>query len=258
MAPVIVGESVQLDLTTAETVEGTPSVSVLLPDGSEVAPPVAGSGPWLATFTTSQPGRHVVTWIFDSGRTVDVLDVWPEDPRYLVSMDDAVAAVTSGGGAPASTRAQLPVFVAAATEVVESLTGPLVPQTRTAKRDGGRPAVVLPVERVTVVSVSVNGTALAEADYVVDEDAGVVHAASGWFAGGHPLGVVVEYRVGTATIPANVRLAVLELIAYLWATSRQGARAVDSDTLLTPSGFAVPRRVAELCAATHAPAPGFA
>lgn len=260
MAVTIVGEAAALSWTPTEGSGSSATLSVVLPDGTTLtpAPTVSGTSTFTATVTPSQAGRHLLTWSRGTARLVDVLDAWPAVPRYLISVDDAAAAVGQGTTLSQAKRDELQLHIAAASAVVEDITGPLVKSTRTATRDGGRPAVVLPHTGVTVSSVTVDGTALAASAYVVDSGAGVIYAASGVFASGRA-NVVVAYTTGDNVIPPQARLACREQVKFLWQVHYQGATR--DDLGYTPSGFAVPRMVEELCASVESTSPrmlGFA
>lgn len=257
----IVGEAAALSWTPTEGSGTTATLAVVLPDGSALspAPSVSGTATFTATLTPTLPGRHLLTWSRGTARLVDVLDVWPATPRLLISVDDAAVAVGQGATLTQAKRDELQLHIAAATMAVEDLTGPILSTSRTVTRDGGRNAVTLPHTGVSVSSVTVDGTALAASGYVVDSDAGIVYAGStgaGVFAWGRA-NVVVSYTVGDNVIPPQVRLACMEQVKFLWQVTRQGATR--DDLGYTPSGFAVPRMVQELCATVDATkAPGFA
>lgn len=253
---VIVGADASLSWAPGGT--GAAAVVVVRPDGTTVTPAlvVAGAvGAYTATLPTTLAGRHVLTWSRGPARFADIVDVWPADPRYIISIDDAMLAIGSG---PASQRDDVGIHVATATWIIERLAGPVISEARTHKADGGRGAVVLPVLPVQVTAVTVSGALLDPAAYTVDEDAGVVYGA---FAPGRPRNVVVTYRVGAATIPANLSLAARKLVKHLWSQERRagtpGDGAAAADTVATPFGFAVPRAVVELCSPAVT-APGFA
>lgn len=259
---VLLGEAVTLTLTTTDG-SGTPTVVVTEPDGSTTSPVVAGSGPWTATFTADQPGRHTILWTRGTALVADILDVWPTTPRFLISVDDALAALRAKlAVAQAEAREELPLYIAAATWVVENIVGTVLPASKSCRRDGGRNAVVLPHRGVDVTQVTVSGTVLAATSYVVDTDAGIVYAGSdglGCFRAGR-VNVEVAYTVGSAVIPENVRLAAREEVRFLWQIGHQGARPVGDTADVTPwaaEGFAVPRRVVELLQ-PHARSDGFA
>jgi len=169
----------------------------------------------------------------------------------LISLDEAEEAVRAGGTAPSSVLAQLPKFIAAASNLIQSpdLAGPIVYEERTTTFDGGRAAYVLPAAPATALTVTVGGTALAADYWTADAASGLVRAASGVFTAGQQ-NVVVTYSVGSADpVPDHIKLACMELVTFLWQGSRQGARR-DVDEVI-PLGFAVPNRVRELCRPEH-------
>ena len=253
MAVTTIGQAVTLSWA-APTVDPAVVLTVTQPDGTSATPTVAQASPYTAAFTPAQAGRHVIRWSQAGASLSDILDVWPVDPHYLISVDDAMGAVKSGGTAPATVREEMPLYIAAATYVIEDICGPLVRTLRTARFDGGRSAVALPAMPVSVVSVTVDGTLLSASDYVVDEAAGVVYYD---FPATARRNVSVSYMVGSTTIAPNLRLACMEQVRFLWQTTRSGTGRAAQDLGYTPSGYAVPYMVQGLCA-THTPAPGFA
>ena len=169
-----------------------------------------------------------------------------------ITVEEAVEAITSGGGVVSPTvEGQLLKYIGAATAAVEDLAGPLVADTRTATFRGGSVAYSLPVAPVSDVSVEVDG-ATVTAEHV-DLTAGVVTLAS---APSPTATVEVTYDCGYATLPDNLRLAVMEQVRFLWQSTRQGATR-DAATQYTPAGYAVPYMVVGLCD-PNPPAPGFA
>ena len=169
----------------------------------------------------------------------------------LISLDEAEEAVRAGGTAPSSVLTQLPKFIAAASNLIQSpdLAGPIVYEERTATFDGGRAAYVLPVAPATALTVTVGGTELAADYWTADAAAGLVRAASGVFTAGQQ-NVVVTYSVGSADpVPDHIKLACMDLVAHLWQTSRQAAR-LGTDSVV-PMGFAVPNRIRDLCRPEH-------
>jgi hypothetical protein len=242
---------------------GAATLAVRLPDGTTLAPAPTVTGDassYTADLPTTQPGRHQLAWTRGGLLVVDVLDVWPADPRYIISVDDALDACQLKGAAAGLARPLLPLYVAAATYVVESMTGPLLVAQRTKVADGGREAINLPAAPVQVVSVTVSGTVLASADFIADEDAGIVYAAGARFSSGRA-NVVVVYTVGASMLPANAALAAGIIIKQMWQADQQGYRPAfgspDSGMAMTPAGFLVPKRAFELLAATPN-VPGFA
>jgi len=157
--------------------------------------------------------------------------------------------------------ADLTTYVQAATPVIESLVGPVFPVTRTRRFAGGSSAVVLPEVALTIVEVAEDGTATT--DFVFDSVANIVYAGdpagSRSFADG-VLAVSVEYTAGFATVPEPLQLAARELVRHWWQQGKQSNRPAFDDVpdavAGVPLGFAVPRRVVELCQ-PYVRVPGF-
>lgn len=174
----------------------------------------------------------------------------------IVTVAEAVA-VLGGVGGKVTIDAVTP-YVDAATLLIESLVGPVDVSARTYVTDGGLAAIVLPSAPVAVTSITVDGALVAATGYDVDTAAGIVYPSAA-FASGRA-NVSIAYTVGTATVPPNVKLATLELIQHMWSSGRQnrsgGQVAAAADTE-SPYGFAIPRRVVELCS-PHMRAGGFA
>ncbi|WP_125777190.1 hypothetical protein [Antribacter gilvus] len=156
------------------------------------------------------------------------------------------------GSVQASKQGDLALLVDTAQEVVESIVGKVEVGTATHPVPTGHRTAYLPLNARNV-TVTVDGVAFA-AD--VDLAAGIV---SGLPSSGV---VVVSYQAGwaAADIPATVKLAAVEMAVHLWKSGRQtvnrGAPGPSTDAT-TPYGFAIPRRVRELCA-TVSDDPGFA
>ena len=148
--------------------------------------------------------------------------------------------------------ADLELYVAAATRVIEYYAGPQIPRQETLVFDGGRASVVCPWPFDQIVSVLENGADISST-VNASAAAGVIYAgtalAPACFAPG-ARNITVTVTVGTDDIPANVSLAARELVRFWWQQGRQGNRPAYGneavDTVDVPSGFAVPRRVVEL------------
>ena len=256
-----VGATVSLEWLSGGTDAAT--LAVTRPDGTALTPaPTVSltSGLQKASIDATQPGQYALTWSIPSGAVhTDVVDVWPTNPRYLVSQADVIKRLSAAGPIRAADLGEwletLSLYIASATEVVEWITGALLPKQRTHEASGreGRRKVLLPASHITVQSVTVDDALLPEADYKVDKMAGVVISDS--FTEGD-LNIVVAFTEGTATrIPPNARLACLEIVAHMWQRSRQGNReAASDDTVATPYGFAIPRAAWELLQGLKSPA----
>lgn len=164
-------------------------------------------------------------------------------------------------------------YVDAATPVIEDLVGPVDVSDYIETYDGGATQIVLlhaPVTAVTEVIESLGASyvrVLAAQDIFTGGDAGsfaytleaetgvVTRRAAGvavCFATG-TRNVRVTYSAGRVDVPANIHLAAMELVRSWWQIGQQGNRpgfgeAPEMDAF-TPSGYAVPSRVIELCAA---------
>ncbi|WP_062516485.1 hypothetical protein [Demequina gelatinilytica] len=231
---------------------GSATLTITQPDGTAFpSPPTpsASSSTFSAVFTPTQPGRHQLLWTHDDDTIVaDIADVWPAQPRYLVSVQDALERLRLGAQAAKSydSIAMLGLYVAAATAIVENVTGPLLPDDKTWTCLGAdvKYDVLLPHTGIAVSTVTVDGVALVATDYTVDAAAGII--SSGAFTSARS--VVVTYTVGSTTIPPQARLACLEVIAQMWQVSRQGLREAGAveETFTTPMGFALPKRAWEM------------
>lgn len=139
-------------------------------------------------------------------------------------------------------------------------------------RHGGRDTIRVNACPIGVIdSITVHGAVVPAANrdtgsggwYVDDEDeadqrAGIIRHTStfptGW--------VKASVRPGRDPIPEDLEAATLELLRHLWKTQRgtagrPGIRGESSDAdSATPSGFMLPRRVAELIQPYKLPAAG--
>lgn len=141
--------------------------------------------------------------------------------RGLINLDDMRRAVYGAKRAETASTDNDEYFedyISAATPYIEEGpegTGPMFAETRTVTLDGGHRSLVLPFRFSEVTSITVGGTAVT--DFTADGEAGVI---DGWFAYGTQ-NVVVEVEVGYETIPANVRLATIELCRLWWQNGQQ-------------------------------------
>lgn len=235
----------------------TPSVALTRPDGTPGVPgPVAflTQTRFEADFLADMAGRWLVRWSStgEAAAYADVVDVWPADPRFLIPLDEAAKGLKWTAATPPERSEDLRLYVAAATPVIEDITGPLLVRTEVHATWGGAGAVLLPGNPSGIVSVVANGVPVT--DFVPDLNAGVVHAGTRFAPSSFPTGeVVVTYTVGAVEIPPNLRLAVRELVRHWWQIGMQATGGAirgtsAEDEVFTQSGYAVPRRVMQLCA----------
>lgn len=241
---------------------GDPVCTVTKPDGTITTATVTkpSTGNYQGAYVTTSAGRHWFTFTgsgTNSGALPwsDVADVWPADPRFIISLADAKAALNVPAGARVNDD-ELRLYIAATTEIIEDIVGAVLSTTRTQTFDGGRNAILLSERATSITSVTVGGTTTT--NYVANLSSGVVYAgATGvdWFTDGKQ-NVTVAYTTGSSSIDPNVILAAREEVSFLYQLGQQGGRpslgGSVPDMSWTPSGFAVPKRVIELCAPSMA------
>lgn len=239
---------------------GTPAVALTRPNGTSFTPPALGSSGQdpSVTFTPDMAGRWFIRWnsTVVPGAYSEIADVWPTDPRFLISTDDAKAGLNwpATGITPAQVD-DLRLYIAAATPVIEDITGPVMVQTYTQLVQRGWQYANLnnrPVTQIVSMIYS-DGTALDPDNYIFDPIAGSIT----YYTPTQDI-ATITYMAGLARIPQNVRLGTRELVRHWWQIGKQGLRSMNgtmpiSADAWTPSGFAVPRRVIELCNANQQP-----
>lgn len=247
MASVDLGGVVALTWTSAAA--GAATLAVTAPDGTAVTTTVGtADAVHTSSFTASQAGRYFVAWHATGAESyTDIVDVWPADPRFLISFADARAAISKTTTDPVNDD-DLRIYIAAVTPIIEDICGPILVCEYTTSGDASKSALALAHTDVTVEAVVVDNNALDANHYRASEAAGVVYSVGRSFNG---TTVAVTYSAGSGVIPPNVRLAAREEVRFLWQIGKQGGRpsplANDSTMAWTPSGFAVPKRVIELC-----------
>lgn len=240
------------DSTGAPSDAGTVTCDVTAPDGSSLTGDVipGATGSYSATFVASMAGRYLVRWSAtrsDLGFPYsDSVDVWPADPRMIIGLSEARAALNLPSSVTVNDD-EIRLHIVAATPIIEDLAGPVLRDSRTYRTTADYDAILLPEYAETVTSVVEDGVTVDPSGYWLD-DAGIVWRVAGAWTSTRG-GVTVTYTVGDSTPDASVIVATRELVSYLYQSSQQGRRpsfgANDAGTF-TPSGFAVPRRVVEL------------
>lgn len=146
---------------------------------------------------------------------------------------------------------EIQALIDAAEAAIAQRVGPLKPTTVTA-RVSGSTALVLPVCPVLSLSTVVDdaGTAVTLGDLSVDLDAGVVTYLTG---ARFPTYFTVVYQAGRNPCPADILLAVKELVRHLWMTQRNpalfpGSSISDGPASVPGAAYLMPYRVQELIA----------
>jgi len=257
----LVGSTVAVSWQSEST--GTATLVVTDPNGDVVSTSsVTDTGTThAADFTAVLPGRHALLWASDAGeRFADVVDVWPENPRYLVSVSDLDYRLRKNNSRQlvGDLRDAMQLNIATATWVIESIVGPVLP-TQEVYATSGSPrkrAVVLPHVGVTVERVDVDGGTLDPSQYKVDTRAGVIYSDA-LTAG--DVNIEVTYSKGKGEIPPPARQACIELAEHLFEIAHYGAQSNEAggEVVETSTGFALPRRVLQLLSQIPS-APGIA
>jgi hypothetical protein len=159
--------------------------------------------------------------------------------------------------------AELQSLIDAAEAAIGERVGPLAPTAETARvRGGGRDTLVLPISPVvSLTSVTpVDGDALTLSDLHLDQESGLIaFEAGGSFSLRH---YDVAYDAGRTECPADLKLAVKELVRHVWSTqrgptTRPGSRESEGAANTLPgAAYVFPFRVEQLLAPHEQP--GFA
>lgn len=239
-----------------------PTVAVTLPDLTSASATVTktATGAYTATLVSSQVGRHVLTWAASGANSSDfphvsVFDVHAADPRFLIGLDDARAALNMAATQRADDE-ELRGLLAAATIVVERIIGPVVAGTQVDTLSGrGLARLDLSARPTSITTVTEDAVGLTEGtDFVVDEIGqlwrGSTPGAGRW-SSVSPRNVVVTYAIGSGIVPDNVREAARYLIRHWWTQQQQsyyvnGAPEESYGPLI--AGYAVPNMVVDLLA----------
>lgn len=235
---------------------GAVACTVTLPDGSTVSPTVTNvsTGIYSVAYTPLVAGRFSVRWVatgVNASAYSDVFDVLATNPRFIVSL----AGMRQHLGLNAANTThdeELREYLAAATDVIEAITGPVLPATVTETHDGGKPALLLRNAPVTAVtSVTESGTVLSATDYTLDPYAGTLARTVGlvsyvWAYGRS--NVQVTYTVGGGVVPGYIILAARELVRHWYQRGRQSPRpafggSTPDDGSQYVAGYAIPNYV---------------
>ena len=238
---------------------GAVACTVGLPDGTSVSPAVSktATGTYQAAYTPTVAGRHTVRWVATGANAAsytDVFDVLAADPRFIISLSDAKDSLNITNTAHDE---EIREYLAAATDVIEAIAGPVLTRTVVETHDGGESSLLLRNVPVAAVSSVVEAsTTLAATDYAFDPLAGTLTRVIGiqpwvWRYGFQ--NIVVTYTVGAGTVPYYVILAARELIRHWYQRGQQaprpafGGAAADTDGVYV-AGYAVPNYVVGMLA----------
>lgn len=158
---------------------------------------------------------------------------------------------------------ELQATIDAAEAAIAQRCGPLAPTATTARVGGSSTALALTVlPALSLTSITpVGGTAVSLADVYLDLSAGLVTYNAGSV---FPARLYdVAYVAGRSPCPADLLMAVRELVRHLWLTRRGPTRRPGSEpsesasNTMPGAAYLLPFRVSELIA-PHLLLPGFA
>lgn len=258
------------------SIAATVVLTVTAPDGTTSTPTVVTTGApvYTSTVPASQVGAYLLTWVA-SGALVDVFTdqftvIAPS--LQLISYGDLVDQINVSA-TDTTTTARLRRFIQSATDVVQNITGPVLPVTKATYFDGGQSSVTLPyrwVKSITSVvewwggtttytlTAQTPGSSMGTFNYLWDTSSNSITR----YAGGFPTSffplensVTVTYLAGMVTIPQDITDATGELVRHWWQNGQQprsvsftNPGAGDDDGAITVMGYAVPNRVNEMLA----------
>lgn len=273
---VLVGAAYSAQYVASSSLSGsTVTLTVTAPDGTTSTPTVTVSGQTAtATVPAAQAGAYLLLWSVTGALTDAQTDQFTAaaPTLQLLSLGDLRDQLNINP-ADTSGTAKLRRFLQSATDVVQNITGPILPQSITRQFDGEGTFLVLPERWVSAISSVVEtrgitnytlteqplGHSVDAFGYTWDRQTNkIIRRAYGGAVALFPpgLGVVaVGYTAGMATIPQDISDATGELIRHWWSHGQQPFRGVfqatpgdDDGGTVTVMGYAVPNRVNEMLA----------
>lgn len=238
----------------------TVAVEVLLPGGLAAGPFTGvreSLGVYYYDYQPTAAGLHIARWTTTSPVGVDEesFDVQPAYGAPWISLADFKDHLKRSGIATNDDE-KLRGILASGCQMITDRMGEISPVTVIHDADLRGDTIVLPkrpVISITSVQRLPGLAAIPQADratgvsgWSLASSEGVLVHTGGWFG---PVRVI--YRAGRNPIPANFRLAGLELGAHLWRTSQLnsggGRPSVSTDEVIVPgSSWAMPYSVRQL------------
>lgn len=194
------------------------------------------------TITTT--GTYFVEAV-STGTVVDESDWFDLIPAGLPGLLTLADAKNALGKTRTVDDVELQLFVDAVNTWLDKEIGPVVPRTVTETVYASRGVLILSWPVLSISSATRYGASVSTAGWT--EQRGIVRAPYAALAGDY----AVTYLAGYSPVPADLQLALRELVQHWWATQRAASPAVGAagsgevggyDPTL---GFAVPNRVAE-------------
>ena len=246
------GDSYTLSVTTTDSA-GAPAnpssivVTVTLPNGTTSTPTVTTSpvGTHTAPAPTATDGHYTVAWAatgVNLGAYADSYNVESSAWRGIISMADARAHL-NWQGIDTSNDEELRFHLLTASAVVEDIIGPVIRQTLVEKvtPQSGLLFVQAPVISLTSITDTYGyGYTFNVANFL--PDGSTIHPLANITPPCIP--VTVTYIGGRASIPPQIRMAVLDLIRINWRPQQGGNYSAFDETTGEPMsmrlGYFVP------------------
>lgn len=249
-------------------------LTVTAPDGTTSTPSVVTTAApvYTAMVPATQVGAYLLVWAASGAATDVFTDQFTVTAASLalISYADLVDQLNISA-TDTTTTARLRRFIQSATDVVQNITGPVLPSPQVRYFDGGVSAVTLPHKWVKSITSVVEwwgglttytlteqtpGSSIGSYNYLWDRATNKISRLIGGFPTVYfPIqnAVTVSYVAGMTTIPQDITDATGELIRHWWQHGQQ-PRSVsftnpgsDDDTgTITVMGYAVPNRVVEM------------
>lgn len=261
-----IGDPVPLSITI-KNAAGTPEnagnvdITITAPDGTVTSQSgvVGTSGVYSYTYLTTQAGTHRVRWVatgLNAGSFNDILDVRPNDFGDFISLTDAKGHMQITNTASDD---KIKGFVSAACQMIADRMGQVSPITVVADLEPIGNTIVLetyPVIAVVSLEYLPGLEVITPADDALSitgwkltaPNRGIIKNTAGSFSNKR---VRITYRAGRAPIPANFRMAALELTSHLWRMSQLnpgGGRppVANDDSVIPGSTYSLPYTVRQL------------
>lgn len=239
-----------LDVNDVAT-DATVAFTATSPDGvtTPATPQKVATGRWRVDLPLTQIGSWDVRWTASGAAT----DVQVQRVRVFPARAPIVSAQEVREALNLDTPAddpELASFVAAVSEVVEHVTGPIAPTTVVRRRPYRGRTILLRRPLLSVEAVTyrwAGSTAETLTGWRVDTETGLLHLPAGYLFSPYSE-IEVTYTVGRRDVPESIRRAVLDLVRLHWTESQQGTRPGYGDPEDTGDGqeilgFLVPRKV---------------
>jgi len=248
------------------------TLTVTAPDGTTSTPTVTPGGTSTASVVASQLGSYLLVW----SSTGAVTDVYQDQftvvapALWLLSLSDLKDQLNLLQ-TDAGPNGKLIRFLASSKDVIESITGPIIAQTRVEMFDGGSTAIVLPqrwVKSITSITETVGPITYTLTEqpltsspvdawgYTWDRITHkIVRRSSGIdvpFMSGQQ-NIIVTYVCGMTVVPQVLQDACGELIRHWWSHGQVAYTSPfmpgdDGEVPVTNiMGYAIPNRVIEMC-----------